>query len=218
MNTLKHYLMTSRFVLLSFILITSCIPANNKRENSQESQIKTNSNTNFFSSFSGFDVDSAKFKVGAETDTFHFKIKAITAAYLHKNTFFLRTIYILKHHSNDSIVIEASDLPLISHENFSRFYSDNKSKPYADTIVDPQIFDKFFLVKHDDIVNVESFQHLPFLFLDVNFNGYPALLVRENIGQDFYYYNVYGITDKGFSKVNFDPFLSIKSRINSWCY
>lgn len=173
-----------------------------------------------FSSFANFDNHSAKFRVGAQMDTFmyHFQIKAMTIAYFDDTRYNPQSIYILKHQSNDSLVITTEDTPLITYETFKNFYTNHIDEMRADTIIDPRVFDRFFMMGHSDIVDVESFQNLPFLFLDVNFNGYPALLVRKDVGQEFYYYTVYGITPKGFQKVNYDPYLSIKSRTNFWCF
>lgn len=173
----------------------------------------------FFSSFSNFNHCAAKFRVGAETDTFlhHFKIKAATIAHFDDSRYEPRSVYILKHKSNDSLVIKTDDAPLLSHEEFKDFYARNKVAGCADTIVDSHVFDQFFLIEHDEVVNVESFEHLPFLFLDVSFNDYPSLLVREDVGHGFYFYKVYAITPGGFHKISFEPYSSIKSRTNSWC-
>lgn len=208
-NILKSFSLS--LLLLGFMSV-SCV-STDKIEIKSEKDI-------FFSHFSNFEQSSSNFRVGAEIDSliYHFKIKAMTTAYFDDAKYTPNTIYILKHQSGDSLVIKTNDAPLISHEEFKTFYDFNKSNLSSDTILDSSVFDKFFLIDHEEIVNVESFENLPFLFLDVNFNGYPALLVRKDVGQHFYYYDIYGINSDGFSKVNFEPYVSIKSRVNPWCY
>ena len=215
MSKLPMYYHILKVIVLSivFVVASSCNTEKDRMGGSvQEDPI--------FASFSDFGNYSAKFRVGAQMDTilYNFQIKAMTIAQFDDITYCPRSIYILKHQSNDSLVIKTEDVPLISHETFKEFYARHKVAMRADTIIDSHVFDRFFMIEHSDIVNVESFQHLPFLFLDVNFNGYPALLVRNDIGQNFYYYTVYNITPNGFHKVTFDPYLSIKSRTNSWCF
>lgn len=200
------------YVVIMFIFV-SCGDIKMKQQ-----EIKTQRKESFFSSFRDYKLHSSKFRVGAETGSvkYHFSIKALTTAFFDEERYSAETIYILKHTSGDSIIIKTDDVPLLSHKEFQNFYYNHKYR--ADTIVDPEVFNKFFLTDHGDKIDVESFQGLPFLFLDVNFNGYPALLVRYDKGRNYYYYKVYGITSEGFNEVTFEPFTSIKSRTNQWCY
>ena len=212
---MRYKLIISFIFLLSCYFASSCI--NRESQNSTDRFIRED---DLFKSFADFDNYSAKFRVGAKMDTvmYHFTIKAITTAHFDDTKYIPKSVYTLKHRCNDSLVIITDEVPLISHESFKEFYTKHKDAMHADTLIDSNVFDKFFWTAHNDIVDVESFQNLPFLFLDVNFNGYPALLIRKDAGQNFYYYKVYGITPEGFNEVNFEPYISIKSRTNTWCY
>lgn len=172
----------------------------------------------FFSDFSNYDRSiSAHYRVGAETDTnmCGFHIKAITTAFFDSMRYSPTSVYILKHVSGKSLVINTDDVPLLWHFDFADFYENNKSKSRADTIISPRFFDKFY-VAESDTVKVESFQWLPFVFMDVNFDGSPELLVRK--GADLYRYDAYDIKEDGIKMLDFEPYLSIKSRCHSWSY
>lgn len=219
MKTYAGFYKAFTLIMMLFVCATSsCVST--VKESASETEVPAPKTDPFFSSFSEFNKSSANFRVGAETDTpiSHIKIKAMTTAKFDDAIYTPYTIYILKHQSGDSIVVETGDVPLISCDEFKKFYENNKENVSADTIIDSNVFESFFLTNHEDVINVESFDHLPFLFLDVNFNGHPALLVRDNVGQEFYYYKVYGINNTGFHQVKYEPFLSIKSRTNTWCY
>lgn len=176
----------------------------------------------FFSSFPNYECKTANFRVGASSDSarYNVTIKAMTIAHFGDSIYKPLTIYVLKHTANDSIVIKTEDTPLISHNELKDFYSRNRQHKtlHQDTLVNPDVFDKFFFINHPDTVNVESIKHLPFLFLDVNFDGHPALLVRKDKGNNYYYYKTYGITESGFRQVDFEPYQSIKSRIGEYTY
>ncbi|MDE6194621.1 MAG: hypothetical protein K2M83_11650 [Muribaculaceae bacterium] len=179
-----NFLRIAYILTVSIFFIVSCT---NKKDKNSINEISID--PTFFSSFSDFNHYAAKFRVGAEMDTtlYHFRIKAITIANFDDKLYRPQSVYILTHQSSDAIVIKTEDTPLISYEEFKRFYNRHKEEMRADTIINSQVFDKFFKIEHNDIVDVESFDHLPFLFLDVNFNGYPALLVRNRYdeGHDF---------------------------------
>lgn len=172
-----------------------------------------------FTSFSRFKEYESKYRIGLRSDSvlYHFRIKALTTANFDSVSYLPNTIYILTHESGDSIVIESSDMPLLNHEQFASFYHANENHLSADTLIDSAFLNQFCVVPKDKI-DIERISHLPFLFIDVNFDGYPALLVRHSLGNDLYKYQVYGISKSGFNEVNLPPYNALKSRINQWCY
>lgn len=173
----------------------------------------------FFASFGEFNGSHAKFRVGLCPDSafHHVYVRALTTAHFDSIHFNPSTIFILEHEAGDSIVVESSEYSLLSHEQFANFYYANKDREKADTLVDASYLDRFYIVPEDKI-DVEQISDLPFLFMDVGFKGYPALLVRHTIGDYFYRFKVYGITESGFKEVSLAPYNAIKSRTNQWCF
>lgn len=201
--------------LAAFIIILAVCITCRLSDSNREETVEPNP---FFAEFSKYRGYGAKFRAGAEIDTLNFHIKALTTAFFDSTRYTPQTTYIIKHQvSGDSLVINTNDAPLLSHLEFSEFYRNNKDKNKADTILSPSFFEKF-CIESTGKVNVESFQHLPFVFMDVSFKGYPALLVRQNVDDRYLCrYRVYGIRKDGFHLVDFEPYLSIKNSVNSWC-
>lgn len=106
-------------------------------------------------------------------------------------------------------------MPLLSHSEFSDFYSRNKERNSADTIISPSFIEKF-RIEANGRKNVESFQYLPFAFMDVNFDGKPELLIRERHEMD--YFIAYELGDNGLIKMQSEPYGYIKSQTGPWCY
>ncbi|MDE6696394.1 MAG: hypothetical protein K2K25_05900 [Muribaculaceae bacterium] len=176
----------------------------------------------FFNSFQNFPEYASKYRVGLKTDSvmFNFQIRAMMTARFDSTHFSASTIYVLKHTSGDSIVIKTPEMPLLTHEQFSSFFHTNKESLKADTLINPDFVNKFYIHPTGKI-DIEQIQYLPFAFMDVNFNGYPALLIRKPLGSyknDYYKFDVYGISKSGFKKVSFEPYNMIKNRTDEWCY
>lgn len=172
------------------------------------------------SSFSGYEEYESNYRavVSQNAPRFHFQIRAMTCANFDSLRYLPSTIYILKHESGDSIVIKTSDNPLLSHEQFQDFYYLNKNKLRADTLVDSGFLDQFYIdpTEGPGQIEIGEIAEFPFVFLDVNFNGYPSLLIRRNLGDGLYKFDVYGITEKGYNKVDFPPFNLLKNHRNNW--
>lgn len=203
------------FIAFMLALLSSC-HGNPIAETSLTEEAK------FFKSFENFPEYASKYRVGLKIDSvmFNFQIKAMMAARFDSIHFSSSTIYVLKHTSGDSIVIKTPDVPLLTHEQFSSFYQANKDSLSADTLISPDFVNKFFIHPSGKIY-IEQIENLPFAFMDVNFNGYPALLVRKPLDSyknDYYKFDVYGISKSGFKEVNFEPYNMIKNRTDEWCY
>lgn len=181
-----------------------------------ENQEKSNKNP-FFNEFSSYGGYNAKYRVGFSTDTIFngLVIRAITTAYFDSCRYTPQSTYIIKHTSGDLLVLNTTDAPLLSHSEFSDFYKSNMVKNGADTIIGSSFIENF-CIKNDGRVEVESFQHLPFVFMDVNFDGKRELLIREKL--EMYYYTVYEIGRNGLKKMETNPYKQIKNRTNQWCY
>jgi hypothetical protein len=223
MNRLLKFTMRKTFywqgvvpfvVGLLFLGLSSCISGHNKNEKRDDA---------FFAPFEQLDGYNAKYRVGSETDSmrFHVTIKAMMTAFFDSIRYNSKTVYIIKHECGDSIVVSTDSEPLLSHSEFAEFYEANKTYHHADTVIRYDMISKFY-IEPRGIVDIESIDNYPFMFMDVNFNGYPALLVRkliDSMGYHSYYrYKVYGISPKGFIAVNYAPFNKIENRVNEWCY
>lgn len=70
---------------------------------------------------------------------------------------------------------------------------------------------------HGPAFNIWELRDKPFVFLDVNFDNHPALLIkRSSEDTACQYFNVYGFTETKREKVDFAPFNEFKTQINSW--
>lgn len=209
-------MLLKKSILLVILICFTLLGCNYQNPEKTE---KNNSNI-FFESFGDDKVTNSHYRIGAKSDTtlFNFNLRAVTTGYFDSIKYLTETIYILKHVSGDSLVIRTDDYPLISKNDFSKFYNDNKIKGSADTIVNFNFFDNFY-IHPSGIIDFEKLDRYPFLFLDVNFNGYPALLERKTIGgSSFYKFQVYSITKDGFNKVDSEPYNMLKNRTNVWCF
>jgi hypothetical protein len=209
-STLKQHIILLT-ICVSLTTLFSCI-------GEQKTVVQEKRNDEFFSSFEGEDGFSARYRVGAESDSsrFNFTIKAITTAWFDSIRYDTKTVYILKHSCGDSIVIHTKDKPLLSHSEFARYYYANKAYARADTILRYDIISHFY-IEPKGVVAIDSIDTYPFMFMDVNFSGNPALLVRDYGYQGYYSYTVYKISAAGFKEIHDAPFNKIENRANSWC-
>lgn len=191
--------------LLGLIIIYGAISACSDQKETPEDPL--------FASFSGHREHDARYRVALKTDTpfYHFEIRAITTATFDDSRYTPSTFYIFKHEKGDSIVIRSSDMPLFDKEQFEVFYNTHREQQKADTIINADFLNQFYL-KPSEKFGVEKIEKYPFVFMDVNFDGYPELLVRESDDYGGYCrFRIYGITAKEFKLLAQPPFNAFKN-------
>ena len=173
-----------------------------------------------FAQFRNCDAYYAAFRVAAVSDSTvdGISVKALTKAFFDSARYSPTTVYIFTHPAGDTLTVTTSDQPLLSWWDFSQFYRAHSDRGYADTIVSPRFFDRF-IIEPQGIVDFERFDLLPFLFLDVTFDGKPELLIRRLLNSNYFYrFQAYEITDQGFRVLDDEPFTSLKNRNSEWVF
>lgn len=109
-----------------------------------------------------------------------FKIRAIMTAYIVNSALNSTTTFSLTHQSGKVFTIDTYEHPLISYEDFNRYY-ENNHKAHNDTIVS---FKYNPVITVQKTFNMANYGDMPFLFLDVTFDGIKDLLIRDG-ARDF---------------------------------
>lgn len=171
-----------------------------------------------FEEFRGTRLANANYRVFATyaDEVYHFQISAMMTAYIDNENKRLdaTTVFVIKHASGKTFRVGTKLHPLMEYEAFRNFVNSHPGQRRDTIVALDYVCD---LRDHGPAFNIWELRDKPFVFLDVNFDNHPALLIKQSSESTAcQYFNVYGFTKTKIEKVDFAPFNEFKTQINSW--
>lgn len=166
-----------------------------------------------FESFSGSSQASCHYRVWSEMadSVCGFKVRALMTAWIVNTGLRSTTTFSLTHQSCKIFTIDTYEHPLISYEDFNRYY-ENNHKVHNDTIVS---FNYNPVVTEQRTFDMANYGDMPFFFLDVTFDGVEELLIRDGVREFCNRYRVFNIGDK-VEELRHKPYNYFVTAANNW--